>query len=160
MADSDYDRRDYRPRRRRRDDDPPWKNGSFLLIILALVGGDADHHAYYQHHPADAAVKFIDDDKIDNARQTASNITDAAEEYEDKVGEVDFTRDGLGMLTPYLDKGEAGLYDPWGKMYQVRYVQKPSKSTSSARRHLYVFTHHPNTGREIGWPREFEPAAR
>ena len=87
-----------------------------------------------------------------------ANIVDTAKANEAKLDGVDFTRDGLGMLSEYLDKGDNGLLDPWGQMYQVRYVQTQSAYTSTVNTRIYVYTVHPNTGQEIGWPKEFEPA--
>jgi general secretion pathway protein G len=116
-----------------------------IVVILASVG-------------TIATLKFLDDAKVDNARMTAQVIVDTAKANEAKLDGVDFTRDGLGLLADYLDKGDAGLLDPWGQMYQVRYVQTQSQYTSSTNTRIYVYTVHPNTGQEIGWPKEFEPA--
>lgn len=116
-----------------------------IVVILASVG-------------TIATLKFLDDAKVDNARMTAQVIVDTAKANEAKLDGVDFTRDGLGMLSEYLDKGDNGLLDPWGQMYQVRYVQTQSQYTSTVNTRIYVYTVHPNTGQEIGWPKEFEPA--
>jgi general secretion pathway protein G len=116
-----------------------------IVVILASVG-------------TIATLKFLEDAKIDNARMTAQVIVDTAKANEAKLDGVDFTQSGLGMLSPYLDKGDAGLLDPWNQPYQVRYVQIQSQYTSSSSMRIYVYTHHPKTGQEIGWPKEFEPA--
>lgn len=115
-----------------------------IVVILASVG-------------TIATLKFLEDAKIDNARLSAQAIVDVAKANEAKLDGVDFTRDGMGMLSQYLDKGDAALLDPWNQPYQVRYVSIQSQYTSTTSQRLYVFTVHPQTGQEIGWPKEFEP---
>ena len=115
-----------------------------IVVILASVG-------------TIATLKFLDDAKVDNARMTAQVIVDTAKANEAKLDGVDFTRDGLGMLAPYLDRGDAGLLDPWNQQYQVRYQEVTSSYSSTPATRIYVYTVHPTTGQEIGWPKEFEP---
>jgi general secretion pathway protein G len=116
-----------------------------IVVILASVG-------------TIATLKFLEDAKLDNARMTAQVIVDTAKANEAKmVDNVDYQRDGLGQLAPYLDKGDQGLLDPWGNQFQARYVQVSNSYSSTPTMRLYVYTVHPQTQQEIGWPKEFEP---
>ena len=115
-----------------------------IVVILASVG-------------TIATLKFLDDAKVDNARLSAAVIVDTAKANEAKLDGINFEQEGLGILSQYLDKGDAGLLDPWSQQYQVKYVQVQSQYTSTTSTRIYVFTFHKDSGQEIGWPREFEP---
>jgi len=112
-----------------------------IVVILASVG-------------TIATLKFLDDAKVDNARMSAMAIVEAAKAAETKLDGVDYTQTGVDVLAPYLDKGEAGLYDPWGQKYQITYMET---GDSMGTRRVYVFTTRPDNGKTYGWPKEFEP---
>ncbi len=114
-----------------------------IVVILASVG-------------TIATLKFLDDAKVDNMRQTAAVLVNTAKAQEAKLIDVNFEQTGLTPLTPYLDKGDEGLLDPWGKPYQVKYIQIQSTTSTTPQFRLYVFTTHNDNGYEYGWPKEYE----
>lgn len=116
-----------------------------IVVILASVG-------------TIATLKFLADAKVDNARMSAMTIVEAAKAFELKNPDgVDFTQTGPEVLIPYLDKGAAGLIDPWGAQYQISYVENADNYGS---RRVFVYTVSPDDGKTYGWPKEFEPAGQ
>ncbi|MCU0705179.1 MAG: prepilin-type N-terminal cleavage/methylation domain-containing protein [Fimbriiglobus sp.] len=112
-----------------------------IVVILASVG-------------TIATLKFLADAKVDNARMSAMALVEAAKtvEVRNPDGNIDLSQAGVQALIPYLDKGEAGILDPWGQPYQITYMP-----TSTGGRRVFVFTVSPDDGRTYGWPKEFEP---
>ncbi len=115
-----------------------------IVVILASVG-------------TLATLKFLADAKVDNARLTANTIEQAAKTYEIRNPETDITQAGIQELIPYLDRGVAGLKDPWGQQYQISSV--PRDDGSNGRR-IFVYTVSPEDNKTYGWPRELEPVGQ
>lgn len=116
-----------------------------IVVILASVG-------------TIATLKFLEDAKVDNARMSAMALVEAAKTAETKnLDGIDFEQTGVQVLAQYLDKGEAGLYDPWGQPYQITYVEVPVSGSDMPSRRVFIYCQHPQTGKIYGWPKEFEP---
>lgn len=91
-------------------------------------------------------VVFQSESKVEAARLKAKALCEAAMVYSSKsdgeqLGEVD-------DLTPFLDKGDQSLLDPWGAKYQFKTVE------DDGRMRFVFWTTNPDTGQPLGWPRE------
>jgi hypothetical protein len=56
----------------------------------------------------------------------------------------------LEPLREYAEDGEQPLIDPWGQLYQFRYVLDPETGTER----LVIWTKDPNSGNAIAAPRQ------
>jgi general secretion pathway protein G len=108
-----------------------------ILVILASVASIA-------------VFSFLDDAKVNKAildMQSFETIYKGiALNNPDQVNSSTFQ---LEMLVPKITQGSEGLKDPWGNIYQYRFVQ----SGETGEERIQFFTINPKTSEEIVWPR-------
>jgi hypothetical protein len=83
----------------------------------------------------------------DDARMRAMTLCEAAKAWELKYGDKALKE--LDDLAPYLDRGERGVYDPWGAKYQFKTVED-----QNGRKQFVFWTTNPKTDKLVGWPKE------
>lgn len=110
-----------------------------VLVLLAIAVGIA--------YTCLLSIRYPDDGNDDYARMAAMSLYEAAKAWGDKHENAELK--DIDDLVPYLDKGEAGLLDPWGQKYQFKTAEDRHGRTQ------FVFwTTNPKTGKVVGWPRE------
>ena len=109
-----------------------------IVVILASVG-------------TLATMRFLDDAKVDTARNGATQLVSYAKVWTLKKDErLDESR--IGELAAYAENGPRALLDPWQQPYILTY--KVDAATGTER--IFIYTTNPKTGEIIGSPRELE----
>ena len=114
-----------------------------ILVVVAIIVILAGVATF-------AYTRYIDDAKVDTAKQSMKVLENAAKNYTLKNGQV--PPPSLASLIqppdggrPFVEGGEAALIDPWGKPYQY----DPSHSTNGIDPDPLVWTTNPSTNQPI-----------
>jgi general secretion pathway protein G len=114
-----------------------------ILVVVAIIVILAGVATF-------AYTRYIDDAKVDTAKQSMKVLENAAKNFTLKNGQV--PPPSLASLIqppdggrPFVEGGEAALIDPWGKPYQY----DGSHSTNGVDPDPLVWTTNPSTGQPI-----------
>ena len=111
-----------------------------IVVILASVG-------------TLATFKFLEDAKVDAARQKANNLVGWAKAWSARNDSQEVT--DITVLAQYAEDGQNALMDPWGGMYMITYVDDPN--TGNRRPFVYCQRQTNSGSFTYGAPKEFEP---
>jgi len=114
-----------------------------ILVVVAIIVILAGVATF-------AYTRYIDDAKVDTAKQSMKVLETAAKNFTLKNGQV--PPESLALLIqppdggrPFVEGGESALVDPWGKPYQY----DGSHSTNGVDPDPMVWTTNPSTNQPI-----------
>ena len=116
-----------------------------IVVILASVG-------------TLATFKFLEDAKVDAARQKAVNLDNWYKSYMAKNPDLNIQDfQDITVLAQYAEDGPKSLMDPWGQMYQFM----PIDDAAAGRTRMFFYTTAMVDGQQrmIGSPKDLEGQA-
>jgi general secretion pathway protein G len=114
-----------------------------IVVILASIG-------------TLATFKFLEDAKVDAARQKAEQLQMYAKTWMTRNDGAEIQ--DISVLAQYAEDDQKALFDPWGNPYQITWVSDPV----SGRQRLFIFTVRESNGQQLtyGAPKDLEPAGQ
>jgi len=90
-----------------------------VVVAILVILASAASFAYF---------RYLEDAKVGRAKTDMRVIKSALEKFNMEHG-VFPEQDRLGVLAPYLEQGEQGLIDPWGRPYSFTVQQEQDTSS-------------------------------
>src|SRR5262245_22426954 len=85
-----------------------------IVVAILVILASAASFAYF---------RYLEDAKVGRAKTDMRVIKSALEKFNMEHGTFP-EQDRLGVLAPYLEQGEQGLMDPWGRPYSFQVQQE------------------------------------